>query len=63
MASGPEASMFAKAAETSNRWAKHFERARGNRFRSDFAITVDGEPVYAEIDGEPVEPRAFPRRS
>jgi len=38
--------------------AERFECAV--HFTSDFAITVDGRPVYAEIDGEPVAPGAFP---
>jgi hypothetical protein len=39
-----------------------FERARASRFTSDFCITENGEPVYAEIDGERVAPRTFLRR-
>lgn len=61
LAHGPERSMFKRAAEA-EAIARSFERARANGFCSDFAITVDGRPVYGEIDGEPVEPRSFPRR-
>ena len=42
--------------------AASFERARAKRFISDSAITEDGRPAYAEIDGKPVPAEAFPRR-
>jgi hypothetical protein len=60
LARGPERSMFKRAAEQGKAIAGRFERA--NHFASDFAITVDDRPVYAEIDGKPVSPSVFPIR-
>jgi len=48
LARGPEASQYRRAAEQAKAIAERFERAK--RFTSDFVVTVDGEPVYAEID-------------
>jgi len=60
LARGSEVSHYRRAAEQAKAIAERFERAK--RFTSDFVVTVDGEPVYAEIDGKPVAPRSFPRR-
>jgi hypothetical protein len=42
--------------------AASYGRARAAHFSSDFCITSDGRPVYAEIDGEPIAPEIFLRR-
>jgi hypothetical protein len=62
LAHGPEASQYRRAAEQAEALAASFERARAVRFTSDFCLTDDGKPVYAEIDGEPVVPGVFPRQ-
>jgi hypothetical protein len=49
LARGPERSMYRRAAEQAAAIARSFERARANRFCSDFALTVDGEPGPCRI--------------
>ena len=58
--------MYRRAAEQAKAIAASFQReatrSRAQRFTSDFCITVDGKPAYAEKDGKLVAPETFPRR-
>jgi hypothetical protein len=40
-----------------------FDKARAEHFSSDFVITADGKPAYAETGGQQVDPAKFARRN